>query len=154
MKFQRIIEKKTLQTTVGNIEIAVSNPFSNYTNGFRMSGLLQDIFCYVGQLNVYEKSADILAKLLQIKTSSVQVNKVVDFYGKNVAKEEHLLQPVLTDIKTTEKVYVEIDGSMASIRKDSKNANSEAGWKEVKVARIFKERDCMDIEGKPSYIKH
>jgi Uncharacterised protein family (UPF0236) len=149
-----ISEKKTLQTTIGSIEIAVTNPFSNYTNGFRMSSLLQDIFCYVGQLNVYEKSTGILDKLLGIKTSSVQVNKVADCYGKKVTKDDYLLHPTLSNIPSKEKVYVEMDGSMISIRKDKQNANSKAGWKEIKVARIFRESDCMDIEGKPSYIKH
>jgi hypothetical protein len=30
----------------------------------------------------------------------------------------------------------------------------EEGWKEVKVARLFKEKNCRHVEGKPSYIKH
>jgi hypothetical protein len=119
-----------------------------------MSGLVQDIYCYVGQLNVYEKSVSILDKLLGIKTSSVQVNKVADCYGKKCAREDYLLQPVLKNISADEKVYVEIDGSMVSIRKNKDDDASEAGWKEVKVARIFKEKDCIDIEGKSSYIKH
>ena len=39
-----------------------------------------------------------------------------------------------------------IDGSMVFTK--------EEGWKEVKVARIFKETDCKRVEGKSSYIRH
>ena len=49
-------------------------------------------------------------------------------------------------IKEREYVYVEADGSMLFTR--------DAGWKEVKVGRIFKSSDCISPAGKPSYIKH
>jgi hypothetical protein len=111
-----------------------------------MSPLLQEIFCYVGQLNVYEKSTAILEKLLGITTSNMQVNKVTNFYGNLCSKGEALLKPVLKDIKKSEHVYVEADGSMLFTR--------DGGWKEVKVGRIFKSSDCISPEGKPSYIKH
>ena len=64
-----------------------------------MSPLLQEIFCYVGQLNVYEKSTAILEKLLGITTNNMQVNKVTDFYGKQCSKNELLWVPVLKGIK-------------------------------------------------------
>ena len=111
-----------------------------------MSPLLQEIFCYVGQLNVYEKSTAILEKLLGITTNNMQVNKVTDFYGKQCSKNESLLVPVLKGIKKSEYVYVEADGSMLFTR--------DAGWKEVKVGRIFKSSDSISSEGKPSYIRH
>jgi len=111
-----------------------------------MSPLLLEKVGYVGQLNVYEKSCEVLEFLIGYKTSAVQVNKVVNYYGNVCSKDNHLLQPVIKNITKEEKVYLMIDGSMVFTK--------EEGWKEVKVARIFKETDCKRIEGKPNYIKH
>ena len=111
-----------------------------------MSPLLLEKVGYVGQLNVYEKSCEVLDFLIGYKTSAVQVNKVVNYYGNVCSKDNHLLKPVIKNITKDEKVYLMIDGSMVFTK--------EEGWKEVKVARIFKETDCKKIEGKPNYIKH
>lgn len=138
--------KKTLQTTIGKINVNCSNPFSQKVNGFQMSSLLQDLVAYAGQLNVYEKSNDILGRFLNIKISTMQVNKVTDYYGLNCAKEEALLQPSLNPLKPKEVLYVEADGSMLFTR--------DNGWKEVKVGRLFKSGDCIDPNGKQSCIRH
>ena len=111
-----------------------------------MSPLLLEKVGYVGQLNVYEKSAEVLDFLIGYKTSSVQVNKVVNYYGDTCAKDNHLLQPVIKNIGAEEKVYLMLDGSMVFTK--------EEGWKEVKVARLFKEKDCKQVEGKSNYIRH
>ena len=111
-----------------------------------MSPFLLEKVGYVGQLNVYEKSSEVLASLLGYKTSSVQVNKVVNYYGNVCRQQEHLLQPVIKNIGVTEMFYLMIDGSMIFTR--------EEGWKEVKVARLFKASDCLDITGKPNQIRH
>jgi hypothetical protein len=111
-----------------------------------MSPLLLHKVSYVGQLNVYEKSAEILDFLIGFKTNSMQVNKVTNYFGESCAKEDHLLQPIITNIKPTEKVYLMVDGSMVFTK--------EEGWKEVKLLRIFKSCDCLHIDGKPSRIKH
>ena len=111
-----------------------------------MSPFLLEKVGYVGQLNVYEKSSEVLDFLLGYKTSSVQVNKVVNYYGNVCNEQEHLLQPVIKHISKTEVFYLMIDGSMIFTR--------EEGWKEVKVARLFKASDCLDITGKLNQIRH
>ena len=73
--------KKTLLTTIGRITINCSHSFSQKVNGFQMSSLLQDLVAYAGQLNVYEKSNDILERFLGIEISTMQVNKVTDYYA-------------------------------------------------------------------------
>ena len=101
---------------------------------------------FVGQLNVYEKSAEVLSVLMGCKTTSMQVNKVVKYYGEQCSKEEHLLQPTLKNIGTDEKVYLMMDGSFIFTK--------EEGWKEVKAMRMFSAKDCKQIDEKPNYIKH
>lgn len=135
-----------ISTTFGKLTTDHKHPLAQHESGFKMSPLLLEKVGYVGQLNVYEKSSEVLDFLIGYKTSAVQVNKVVNYYGDACSKDNHLLQPVIKDIAAEEKVYVMIDGSMVFTR--------EEGWKEVKVARLFKEKDCRRVEGKSSYIKH
>jgi len=138
--------KKTLLTTMGKITINCSHSFSQKVNGFQMSSLVQDLVAYAGQLNVYGKSNDILERFLGIGISTMQVNKVTDYYGSSCAKEEALLQVSLKPMKPKEVLYVEADGSMLFTR--------DNGWKEVKVGRLFKSGDCIDPNGKQSCIRH
>lgn len=135
-----------ISTTFGKLTIDNTHPLAHHESGFKMSPLLLEKVGYVGQLNVYEKSAEVLDFLIGYKTSSVQVNKVVNYYGIACAKDNHLLQPVIKNIGVAEKVYLMLDGSMVFTK--------EEGWKEVKVARLFKEKDCKQVEGKPNYIRH
>ncbi len=123
-----------------------SHKFSGNVNGFKMSPMLQDFVTYIGQLDVYEKSVEILEKLLGVNISAMQVNKVTDFYGSSCGGEA-FLQPVLGSLKAQEKLYVEVDGSMVFTR--------DAGWKEVKVMRIFKQSDYVaSKDEKAGWIKH
>ena len=85
---------------MGKITINRSHSFSQKVNGFQMSSFLQDLVAYAGQLNVNEKSNDILERFLGIAISTMQVNKVTDYYGSSFAKEEALL-PV--SIKKTDR---------------------------------------------------
>lgn len=121
--------------------------FSNGTNGFQVSSLLQDLIVYAGQLDVYEKSNEVLEKFVGVEVSTMQVHKITNFYGGHCNVNEELLEPVLSPKnKPGEVLYVEVDGSMLYTRDD--------GWKEVKVGRIFLSSDCIHPQGKAGYIRH
>lgn len=124
-----------------------SHPFSKGRNGFQVSSLLQDLIVYGAQLDVYERSNEVLSKYLGVKVSTMQVHKIANFYGLYSNLKDELLAPVLTiNKKEQEVVYAEVDGSMLYTRED--------GWKEVKVGRVFTSSDCVSPQGKTSYIKH
>lgn len=78
----------------------------------------------------------------------MQVYRVTDTYGtlleQQIVKEEQP-EEVPLDIKRGESVYVMVDGSMILTR--------EEGWKEVKLGRIFKESECMEMGGERGWIK-
>lgn len=100
----------------------------------------------MGQLDVYEKSVEILEKLVGVNTHAMQVNKITDYYG-SCCDEQQLLKPVLGAVKKEEKVYVEVDGSMVFTR--------DGGWKEVKVGRMFRQSDYVAaVDGKSGWIRH
>lgn len=114
-------------------------------NGFQISPWLQELMVYYGQLECYEKCPEILKKTLGIEIGHSQIQRVTDTYGK--ALEQRVAttrtQPPL---KAEEVLYAEMDGSMIFTR--------DEGWKEVKVGRLFKSSDCIDPNGKSSWIRH
>ena len=107
---------------------------------------MQEKMVYVGHLDCYEKSNEILEKLISVKVSTSQIYRVTDTYGAQIGATTEAGERTLSPVKGTEVLYAEADGGMILTRKD--------GWKEVKVGRVFKSADCIHAEGKPGYISH
>jgi hypothetical protein len=120
--------------------------FSNSKNGFQISALMQELMVYAGHLDCYEKCNEVIGKSLSVEVSAAQVYRVTDYYGKAIGKSEGVLDRTMPAVKQEEILYVEADGSMLLTR--------EEGWKEVKLGRIFKSGDCIDPNGKLSWIRH
>jgi hypothetical protein len=108
--------------------------------------MLQELITYAGQLDVYEQGNDILKRFLRVDISGMQVNTITDFYGASCSDDSVLLKPSLSEVKSNDIMYSAIDGSMLFTRDDD--------WKEVKVMRLFKASDCVDPNGKSSWIRH
>ncbi|HRN35285.1 MAG TPA: UPF0236 family protein [Saprospiraceae bacterium] len=100
---------------------------------------------YVGQLDCYERSNEILEKFIDVQVSTTQVYLVTDCYGK-LAEEQVNVSRSLEPVKKDEVLYVQADGSMILTR--------DEGWKEVKVGRIFTSGSCIDPNGKSGWIRH
>jgi hypothetical protein len=100
---------------------------------------------YVGQLECYEKCPEIIEKSIGIEIGHSQVHRVADTYGKELEKTIAATR-TLPPLQPEETLYSEVDGSMIFTRDDD--------WKEVKVGRIFKSSDCIDPNGKESWIRH
>ena len=95
---------------------------------------MQEKMAYVGQLECYEESSDLLKNLMDVEMSSSQIYRVSDTYGEELCKDRSS-EIVLDYPKKEDTLYVEIDGSMVLTR--------EEGWKEVKLARLFLDSDCV-----------
>lgn len=106
---------------------------------------MQELLVYVGQLECYEKCPEILEKTIGIEVGHSQIHRVADTYGKELEKTIAITR-TLPPLKPEEVLYTEVDGSMIFTRDDD--------WKEVKVGRIFKSSDCIDPNGKASWIRH
>ena len=96
-------------------------------------------------MECYEKCPEILKKTNDIEVGHTQIHRVADTYGKELEKTIATTR-TLPPLKSEEVLYVEPDGSMILTRDDD--------WKEVKVGRIFKSSDCIDPNGKASWIRH
>ncbi len=137
-------KKKTL-TKFGFVEISKKHEFCNGLNGFQISPLLQELMVYFGQSECYDKCPEILKKTLDIDIGHSQINRVTDTYGAELGKTISNTR-TLSPVNSEEILYAQVDGSMILTR--------DSDWKEVKVGRIFKSSDCLDPNGKNSWIRH
>jgi len=135
-KFLQTVEKKKFQTRFGQIEIANSSGFSEMVQGFAISPLLQEMMVYVGQMESYGKGVEIIEKLAGVGVSGTQLYRVTDAYGAlleaQTAQEEQAPQEGQVDER--EMVYAQMDGSIILTDED---------WREAKVGRLFREKDCQ-----------
>lgn len=100
---------------------------------------------YFGQTECYDKCSEILKKTLDIDIGHSQVNRITDTYGAELGKTISNTR-TLSPVNSNEILYAQADGSMIFTR--------DSDWKEVKVGRIFKSSDCVDPNGKNSWIRH
>lgn len=101
---------------------------------------------YAGTLDCYSRSGEILSKFLSTEVSTTQVFRLTDLYGEELGRGHDFTTRSRPPLQRGELLYVEADGSMVLTR--------EQGWKEVKVARVFKSSDCLHPDGKPGVITH
>jgi len=106
---------------------------------------LQEKIVYVGQMDCYENSSEVLEKLTGVQVGTTQIYRLTDVYGKNM-EECVNAERTLTPLKPNEVLYGEVDGSMVLTRED--------GWKEVKVGRLFKSNDCIHAGIKQGWISN
>jgi hypothetical protein len=114
-------------------------------NGFQISPLLQELMLFYGQSECYEKCPEMIKKSIGIEVGHSQIHRVVNTYGKELEKTVSSTR-TLPPLQSEEVLYAELDGSMLFTR--------DSVWKEVKVGRIFKSSDCIDPNGKQSWIRH
>lgn len=122
--------KKTL-TKFGKVTILKSHRYiQSNRNGFGISPFMQELMVYAGHLECYEKCNEVLEKFLSIEVSTSQVYRVTDSVSKGLRERINPQDRILPPIAKDNLLYVELAGSMVQ--------TSEEGWKEVKLARLFK----------------
>jgi hypothetical protein len=99
---------------------------------------MQALMTYVGHLDVYQRSAEIMTMMLRVDASTASIYRVCDHYGQQLddvlyQPREPVDDPTLTEGDSV--VYTEIDGSM--IFTDNR-------WREVKLARLFSSDQIAD----------
>lgn len=97
----------------------------------------------LGQHSVFESASEILTRLLSVELSPKQIQRISEFYGKQidpiVAANHTQYIPQLPPSKASDDVaYVMMDGSMVYTREDQ--------WKEMKLARVFYQSQNIDIQ--------
>ncbi len=141
--------KKNL-SRYGTIEIANIHPFSKLVNGFKISPYMQEKMVLIGQNDCYDIGSEQLSSLLLVSINPMQLFRVTNRYGKLLEEDKVLnvnaIEEESLGIDKQECVYAMVDGSMLFTREEK--------WKEVKVGRIFKESDCLEVGGERGWIKN
>jgi hypothetical protein len=128
-----------VRTSLGTLVLDKKDPLATCPHGFRISAYLQELMVFIGSDFVFEEASQILEKLLGIKVSAKQIERVSEKVG-------HILEEEQTDIPMdmdesggtvqvepsatmTDYHYVQMDGSMLLTREDK--------WREVKLGSVF-----------------
>ena len=114
-------------------------------HGFSISPLMQELMTYAGHLDCYAKSDEILNRFLSVDVNPSQVYRVTNHISEQLIEEEQMEERLLPPVAQDEVLYVEADGSMLSIR--------EEGWKEAKLARLFKSSDCLNPNTESAWLQ-
>jgi hypothetical protein len=104
---------------------------------------MQELMTYAGHLDCYGKSNEVLSCFLSVNVSTTQVYRVTNRVSEGL-KEEEKANRLLPPVSREEVLYVGVEGSMISTR--------EEGWKEVRLARLFKSSDCLNPNTASSYL--
>ena len=118
-----------------------------HNDRFRMSAYLQEMSCYAGQAMVFEEASQFIGKYLLIDLNAKQIERVSHHYGEQIEQvlEEKIEKlAVVKHNDADEPHYVMPDGHMLLTR--------EEGWKEIKMGRIFKANDRIQVSAKRTQI--
>lgn len=142
--FPTIRIKKSLVTKFGKITVAKSHCFCSSPQGFGMSPYLQELVVFTGQNQVYAEASEQLAKSNLLEISAKQIERITNTYGllaedNACAEQESILQSQYT-LEEQKTLYCMMDGSMVLSR--------EEDWKEVKLCRLFSEKDQLALSDK------
>jgi hypothetical protein len=112
-----------------------------------MSAYLQELCCHSGQAMVFEEASSFMEKYLILTVSGKQIERVSHYYGEKI--EEHIARQV-SEGKSAEVEdkaalhYVMVDGHQLLTREEK--------WKEMKVGRIFRAGDHVELSAKRDWI--
>ena len=107
-----------------------------------ISSYAQETMCYMGQHLVFKEAEEVINTLTGADINAKQIERLCHYYGQSL--EDDLLRNI--EVNAYQEVasglsekshYVSIDGSMYFTR--------EEDWKEIKLGRIYKEEDLIEV---------
>lgn len=135
-------------TAFGKVEVLKGHVLSQSTSKFGISQRTQMILCMLGQSMVFEEGSEVLQELLGLNMSAKQIQRVSEHYGdKFNGLVEANCGAVIPELEKAAEgsVYVMVDGSMLCTRGDKR-------WREIKLGRIFKRSQVVDIQDNRRHI--
>ena len=106
-----------------------------YKSPFGISAYLQETLTYLGQKEVYAEASATLYHLTSLQVCAKQIERVCHHWGARCDQ-------IAMDALQANTTYVMVDGSMILTREQEDNRYK---WKEMKLARIFSERDRLEL---------
>lgn len=123
---------------------------------------MRELMLYSGQEEIYGKASEQLEKYLRIPADDSQINRLCVHYGEALDKqmEESEAEVVgateafKAELTEGEVVYSMLDGTMLPTRPCQDPEGEIGSWKEMKLGRIFREGDRLDLgTAKPNVIR-
>ena len=134
--------KKKLHTRFGKIELEKLHILAQSPTAMNISSYAQETMCYMGQHLVFKEAEEVINTLTGADINAKQIERLCHYYGQSL--EDDLLRNI--EVNAYQEVasglsekshYVSIDGSMYFTR--------EEDWKEIKLGRIYKEEDLIEV---------
>lgn len=132
------------------------------TDGMRITPYMRDLMLHGGQNDNYAKSVLNIEKYLRIKADDSQINRLCVYYGNALEAEMEEMEGEVVKsseafkegLKSEEVVYGMFDGCMLPTRPEKGEKGENTGsWKEMKLGRIFREQDHLQLGDKPNIIR-
>ena len=101
--------------------------------GFGISAYVQDMACFVGQMEVFDEASETLNRIGGIALSDKQIERVCHKYGQ--ALETQPAEEQSGSKLKEEWHYAMADGAMVLTRQKDKDGKSK--WAEMKLGRVF-----------------
>jgi len=108
---------------------------------------MQEQMCYMGQQKVFQEGADSFQRFMGIEVNAQQIERVCHHYGERIEQiQKQAIKHGGKDkkIKIKNPYYAMVDGGMLLTREEK--------WKEMKLARIFKTDEAVEISKDRRYI--
>lgn len=130
-------------------------------DGMKSTPYMRDILLYSGQEDNYQKSCEHIKKYLRVEADDSQINRLCVHYGELLEKQTKDLEANIVerttnlskDLGKEEVVYGMFDGCMLPTRPHKIDGEDIGSWKEMKLGRIFREKDHLDLGNKPNIIR-
>jgi len=127
-------------TSFGKVDVEKAHCLGFTGTPFSASAYMQELACFAGQNSVFEDASQMLNFIGGVNITAKQIERICHYHGQQI--EDAIQQEIKTGsdkiYPDAEKpYYVMVDGSMYLTREEK--------WKEVKLGRIFKDEDDIEI---------
>lgn len=123
---------------------------ANHEGRFRISPYLQEMTVYLGQSRVFAEAGKSLMKMRGVEVDAKQVERLCHYYGQKLEEQSSRQIEKGEEFQYGQQGkqthYAMVDGALVPLRKE--------GWKEVKLGRIMKACDVIQISKDRGYIGH
>ena len=132
--------KKKLQTSLGKVEVPKVHVLMNAGGKFNISSFMQEQMCFMGQQKVFEEGAESFQRFMGIEVNAKQIERICHYYGDRIEQiQQQAIRHGGKDKKNNIQYpyYAMVDGGMLLTREEK--------WKEMKLGRIFKTDEAVEI---------
>lgn len=144
----------------GLISINHDNEWS-VQDGLKSTPYMRDLLLYSGQEDNYQTSCEHIKKYLRVEADDSQLNRLCVSYGSRLESYtedlgeclEEKSKTISQSIELKENVYAMFDGCLLPTRPHEVDGEKIGSWKEMKLGRIFREKDHIDLGKKPNEIR-